>query len=204
MTASALIANQRRRDCPRRRFYVGFLPVIIAATLLAGCASTGPTAETSARMPDSLTAEFFSLRGRISVRVGDKIETGQIRWAKRPDEERLEVFTPFGSQIAELVKVTNGRVTLRRDQETIAAESIGELTSSLLGVPLDMDAIATWTQGIGLKENAPIEQRFGNGDMWQVTVGRMQTRGVHRFASRLSAVRGDTVVRLVIDEWQAE
>ena len=144
------------------------------------------------------------MRARISVRVGDKIDSGQIRWARLPNEERLEVFTPFGGQVAELVKVTNGRVTLRRDQETITAASIGELTSSVLGVPLDMDAIAIWTQGIGLRENESIEQRFGNGEAWQVTVGRLQTRGAHQFASRLSALSGDTVVRLVIDEWQAE
>jgi len=163
-----------------------------------------PAPVMSAQAANSSPAKFFTMRGRISVRVGENIESGQIRWSKLPDEERLELFTPFGSQVAELVKVTNGRVTLRRDLETISAESFGELTLSLLGVPLDMDSIAAWTQGVGLKENESIEQQFGNGDKWQVTVERMQIRGVHRFASRLSAVSGDTIVRLVIDEWQAE
>ena len=121
-----------------------------------------------------------------------------------PGEERVQVFTPFGSQVAELVKSASGRATLRRGLETIAADSIDQLTRSLLGVPLDMDAIGIWTQGIGLKEDESSEQRFGNGDLWQVTVGRLQSRGVHRYASRLSAVKGDTVVRMVIDEWQAE
>jgi outer membrane biogenesis lipoprotein LolB len=172
--------------------------------MLAGCVSIDSLPVTSAPAWNLPPAKFFSLRGRISVRVGDKIESGQIRWAKLPDEERLEVFTPFGSQVAELLKVKNGHVTLRREQQVITAESMGELTSSLLGVSLDMDAIAGWTQGTGLKENEAIEQRFDNGEAWQVTVERLQTRGDHRFASRLSAIRGDTVVRLVIDEWQAQ
>ena len=163
-----------------------------------------PTPAISVQAPQSIPANFFTLRGRLSVRVGDKIESGQIRWSKLPDEERLEVFTPFGSQVAELVKTARGRATLRRNAEIISAETIAELTSSVLGVPLDMDAIAIWTQGIGLKENEPVEQRFGNGDVWQVTVERLQTRGVHRIAARVSAINGDTVVRLVIDEWQAE
>lgn len=204
MTKETRMANQRRHDCFRRRFYVSLLPFFISVALLAGCASLFSAPEPPAQAGSSLPAKFFTLRGRISVRVGDRIESGQIRWAKQAAEERLELFTPFGSQVAELVKATNGRVTLRRDRETIAAESIGELTSSLLGVPLDMDAIANWTQGIGLKENTSIEQRFGNGDVWQVTIERLQTRGVHQFASRLSALSGDTVVRLVIDEWQTE
>lgn len=204
MTSATLIANPRRRDSPRRRFCIGFLPAIAAVALLAGCASIGPSPAAPAQEPNATPAKFFILRGRLSVRVGDKMESGQIRWARLPDEERLELFTPFGSQVAELVKGADGRVTLRRDHETTSAESIGELTSSLLGVRLDMEAIALWTQGIGLKEDQSIEQQFGNGDVWQVTVERLQTRGVHRFASRLSAVRGDTVVRLVVDEWQAE
>jgi outer membrane biogenesis lipoprotein LolB len=172
--------------------------------LLAGCVTTGPAPAPPARQAIALSADFFTLQGRISVRVGEKIESGQIRWAKLPDEERLEVFTPFGSQIAELVKVTGGQVTLRRDHEMLTAASIGELTSSLLGVPLDMDAIALWTQGIGLKDNEVAEQRLANGDVWQVTAERLRVSGVHRFASRVSAVKGDTVVRLVIDEWRAE
>ncbi len=198
------IANPRRRDLLRRRFCVGLLPVIIAAALLSSCASIDPIPAALAPTASLSPAKFFTLRGRISVRVGDRIESAQIRWVKLPDEERLEVFTPLGSQVAELVKGAAGGVTMRRDHETTTAESIAELTSSLLGVPLDMDAIASWTQGVGLKENESIEQRFGNGDAWQVTVERLQSRGIHQYASRLSAISGETVVRLVIDEWRAE
>ena len=129
----------------------------------------------------------------VDTRKADAINNGQSYIIDVPSE-----------QVAELVKSASGRATLRRGLETIAADSIDQLTRSLLGVPLDMDAIGIWTQGIGLKEDESSEQRFGNGDLWQVTVGRLQSRGVHRYASRLSAVKGDTVVRMVIDEWQAE
>ncbi|MBL0121224.1 MAG: outer membrane lipoprotein LolB [Betaproteobacteria bacterium] len=202
-----LVAYMRRLEFLRRRFCVGMLPAIIVASLLPGCAAIDPMPATSAApalATGLLPAKYFTLRGRISVRVGDKIESAQIRWTKTPDEERLEVFTPFGSQVAELVRSDGGGVTLRREHEITTAESIAELTSSLLGVALDMDAIAIWTQGIGLKENESIERRFGNGAAWQVTVERLQNRGIHRYASRLSAISGDTVVRLVIDEWRSE
>ncbi len=114
------------------------------------------------------------------------------------------MFTPFGSQVAELVKSSDGLVTLRRDQETRTAANVGELTASLLGVPLDMDSIAAWTQGVGLNENEETEKKFANGDAWHVTAERFQTQGIYRHVSRLIAIRGDTVVRLVVDEWQLE
>ena len=203
MTEAVTLASSRRPDFSRRRFLV-VLTSVMGFAWLAGCASIQSVPVSSPQPPVASPAQFFTLSGRISVRVGDKIESAQIRWTKMPGEERVQVFTPFGSQVAELVKSASGRATLRRGLETIAADSIDQLTRSLLGVPLDMDAIGIWTQGIGLKEDESSEQRFGNGDLWQVTVGRLQSRGVHRYASRLSAVKGDTVVRMVIDEWQAE
>ncbi len=195
---------QRRRENPRRRFRVGLLSVLVGAILMQGCASIVMPGKTMAQAASSTQAPFFTLHGRISVRVGDRLDTGKIQWSKLPTEERLQFFTPFGSQVAELIKAANKPVTLRRDQETLTAANIGELTASLLGVPLDMEAIATWTQGIGLNENEETEKRFANGDTWQVTAERFKMQGAHRIASRLSAIKGDTVVRLVVDEWRAE
>ena len=121
-----------------------------------------------------------------------------------PDEERIALFTPFGSQIAEVVKRADGRVTMRKDNETVAAESIEALTSSLFAVGLDLDAIAAWTQGVGLAEGVSTERMFANGMIWQVTAERFSMRTPHRVAGRVSAISGDTVVRLVIDEWQPQ
>lgn len=195
------LSGERRHGYLRRRFCV--TGVILVAGAISGCASTEATHVESPSNGNYSLAQHFLLQGRISVRVGDKIESGGIHWARRPEEERLEIFTPFGTQVAELVKPRDGPVTLRRDRETVAAESIGALTASVLGVALDMDAIAAWIQGDGAADGVPLERRLANGEVWQVSAERFQFRDAHRFASRLSAIRGDTVVRLVIDEWQA-
>ena len=205
MNDPARAAGTRQRDFFGCRFSAAFA-AIVAIVQLTGCAllqnvpSVAVTASGTAISP----AAFFTLQGRISVRVGDKLETGKILWARLPAEERIELFTPFGNQIAELVRLKDGRVNLRRGRETETAASMEEITSTLLGVPLDLDAVALWTQGIGLIEDAPTERSFAHGDPWQVTVERLQTRGAYKFATRVLAIRGDTVVRLVIDEWRAE
>lgn len=199
------MAGSRRRDFSRRRFIVAGVNGI-AITLLAGCASIDRAPGGDALVPDrSISpASFFTLRGRISVRVNDKLESGQILWTRLGTEERIELFTPFGNQVAELVKPRDGRVTLRRGHEIDTAASMEDLTRALLGVSLDLDAMARWTQGVGLVDGVAAERKFLNGDAWQVTADRLQPRGGHQFASRVSAIRGDIVVRLVIDEWRAE
>ncbi len=203
MTTNHLSASRRHADCCRHSFCAAILAVI-AIVLPAGCATTVPEFGVRAQTASAPPAAYFSLQGRIRVRVGDKVESGQIRWTRLVNDERLQVFTPFGSQVAELTWGADGRVTLRRDDKTMVAGSIGELTASLLGVPLDMDAIAIWIQGIGFMDGKPVERQVGNGDVWRVTVESLQMQGVYQYAARLSAVSGDTVVRVVIDHWQAE
>ena len=193
---------QRRCEFLPRRFSVS---VLLFASLQWGC-STLPEVRPNTIVPTTPKAAYFALQGRLSVRVGDRLDAGNIRWSRKPDEECIALFTPFGSQLAEVIKRTdgNGSVTMRKDNETITAESIEALTSGVFGVGLDLDAIAAWTQGVGLAEGVSTERMFANGMIWQVTAERFSMRGPHRVAGRLSAVSGDTVVRVVIDEWQAQ
>lgn len=172
--------------------------------VLAGCASLPNTKDAGVSTAvEAGQAPFFVLKGRISVRVGQRLETGSIVWTRTGQEERLEIFTPLGSQIAEILKTASSGVVMRKGNESISAGSIGELTAELLGVALDLDLIAAWTQGIGLTDGQTQSVSLPGGEIWQVTAERFQPSGNHRFASRLSATQADTVVRLVIDEWQA-
>ena len=150
-------------------------------------------------------ADQFSLTGRISVRVGDKIDSGQIRWQRTARGERIGLYSPLGSQVAELVsdKVAD-TVTLRQGKVTLTAASIAELTQSLLGIPLDLDMLAAWVQGRGLLENQSVDVAFANGDRWLVTAENFQAVGKHQFASRVIALNKDIVVRLIVDEWLPE
>lgn len=205
MDIHATLGQTRRPQDSGRRFYILLAQAIFIAVVMVvmqGCATTVPPIEsvTAAALP----AKYFRLQGRISVRVADKLDSGKLVWNKSADEERLSFYTPFGSQVAEMAKKATGPVLLKRDNETLSAESISELTAMVLGVPLDMESIAAWTQGIGLKENESVEKRFANGDVWQVTAEKFQTQGEYRFVTRLTAVSAETVVKLVIDEWHAE
>lgn len=198
--AAGIRPGLRRPGILRRRFYV--MAILLLAETIAGCGTTGHGRAGVPPPASAATAPYFLLKGRISVRTGDRIESGGIRWERGPAEERLEFFTPFGGQVAELVKRADGGVLLRRSQETVTAASMEALTASVLGVALDLDAIAAWIQGAGAIDGEMREQRLAGGDAWQVTAEQFQQVDAYRFAARLSALRGDTVVRLVVDEWQ--
>lgn len=189
-----------------RRFFFVCVVFLVAASL-GGCVATHvvqtPTpAVAGGELP---VAQYFLLNGRISVRVNDRFDSGQIRWHRSAEEERIGLYSPLGSQVAELVSDNRTRVvTLRQGKETLAAASVAELTQSLLGVPLDLDRMAGWVQGAGLRENEIVEATLANGDVWRVTAERYQVTGNYRFASRVIAASRDTVVRLVVDDWMPQ
>ena len=195
------LAEQRRADT-RRCFFV-CVALLLAASLGACTTIRAPLAAIPATaVGGELLAPYFSLVGRISVRVSDKVDSGQIRWSRGPEEERIGIYSPLGSQVAELVSEKRARtVTLRQGGETTMAASVEALTQSLLGVPLELDRMAEWVQGFGLRENENTDARLANGDVWRVTAKRYKSSGNYRFASLVEATRSETVVRLVIDEW---
>ena len=181
---------------------------VLMACLLNACetlppASIAPAANIS-------IATNFSLTGRLSVRSGERIDSVKIIWLKDRHQERLQFFTPFGSQLAEASQVHGGIATLRQGREVITAESLATLTESFLGVALDTGEIGKWVQGAGLEDGEPRDLQLRDGSTWRVTAERMQTASVRnrpddifRYAARLTAVKGDITIRLVVDEWQA-
>jgi outer membrane lipoprotein LolB len=190
---SDAVISERRHV---RRFAVGC--VLICMTALLGCGTTLPSAKASAE-----PADWFDLEGRISVRVEDRRDAGQLRWSRTADEERIGLFTPFGTQVAELSRGPDGQVTLRKGDEVARAESMAALSREILGVPLDIDRLARWAQGSGLKTDEATRITLSDGSVWEVTVEGLHAVGKHTIASRLTATKGDTVVKLIIDQWRA-
>ena len=180
---------------------------VLTVVVLGACSNLQLPAAPTTVLPveQKSLAQTFLLKGRISVRVNEKLDSGQILWRRTPDEERIGLYSPFGSQVAELVVDKQaGVVTLRQGKDILTAASVGALTQSLLGAPLDLDRLNEWVQGFGLVENEGTDVKLTNGETWRVNAERYHLtgdNGSYQFASKVTASRGDTVVRLVIDEW---
>ncbi|HEX9390570.1 MAG TPA: outer membrane lipoprotein LolB [Usitatibacteraceae bacterium] len=184
------------------------MSLVLMAWLLNAC-ETLPPANTASIANASVTSRFL-LSGRLSIRAGERLDSVKLVWRKDQHEERLQFFTPFGSQLAEVSQIDGGIATLRQGKDVLTAESLGILTESFLGIALDTGEIGQWVQGVGLNDGEPRELRLRDGSIWRVTAERMQSAAVperpdtvFRYAARLTAVKGDITIRLVVDEWRA-
>ncbi len=178
---------------------------LLAVLLLGGCASVELPPHQTETYPPPVFAPHFILRGRLSIRVEQKIDNATLRWQRSSGLERLQFFTPLGSQVAEIEQLENAPAILRQGEARSAREapSIALLTSEMLGVALDTGKVVRWTQGIELTEGTATMVNMGDGQLWSVMADQFRHEGNHRVVSRLTAIRGDTVIKLVIDEWEA-
>lgn len=189
----------------------GILCLLVTSLVLCGCASVvTPTldAVSSATPQTSLLpiAPHFALSARMSLRVGERRDTLRIDWVRGSSEESLKLFSPFGSQLAEVIVTRDGaRMAYTADgkTETLQAASVGDLTAQTLGVRLDTALLARWIQGrdlVGHATQSALSDAINT--TWQVEAEQMRVIEGASVATRVTAIAGDTVVRVVIDEFR--
>ena len=135
----------------------------------------------------------FEASGRLAVRQGQRSDIAKLRWTRHRSSDLWVISSPLGNEVARVESGAGGATLTRAGAASESAESFQTLTEKLLGVPLDPDAIAGWLHG-----SAPAA---APGD-WQVTIDESRRAGRVDLAKRITAIRGDVVVKLVVDEYR--
>jgi outer membrane biogenesis lipoprotein LolB len=186
---------------------------LVILLMLGGCAATQPTVPTPETAITAAYVANFAITARVSVRVGEKRDTVKLDWTRRPPDESIKIFTPFGAQVADISANRDGatmrypnaaNTTNRNTTETLSAATVADLTSQAMGVRIDTAILARWVQGLDLKgqANASSLPDSANAPAWTVEAEDFRLIDGAKVATRVTAISGDTVVRVVIDEFR--
>jgi outer membrane biogenesis lipoprotein LolB len=134
------------------------------------------------------------MSGRLSVRQGDRSDIARLRWAHRAQSDQWVFASPIGNEVARIESSAKGAVLERAGAPREEAASFEELTQRVLGIGLDPKELSAWLHG---KDSAS-----GAAD-WKVTIDEKQSAGAVELARRVTATRGDVVVKLVVDDYKA-
>jgi outer membrane lipoprotein LolB len=161
--------------------------------MLAGCAALEPAPMSTASLA-SVPREF-EMAGRLSVRVADRSDIAKLRWTHRASSDAWVVSSPIGTEVARIESDAGGAVLRRASGGDERAPDFATLTERLLGAPLEPAMLSGWLHGARPAGAAAAG--------WTVTLDETQRAGAVELARRITATRGDTVVKLVVDSYRA-
>jgi outer membrane biogenesis lipoprotein LolB len=168
---------------------------LAAAAMLfavAACATLAPP-ETPAPQLAGVPASF-EMTGRLALRRGQESEIAQLRWTRRGGADTWVLASPLGNEVARIESNARGATLYQASGGGAQADSFEDLTDRILGVALDPAALAQALHG-----SVPGHLPAG----WRFTIDETQPAGKVTLAKRLTVTDGRTVVKLVVDSYQA-
>ena len=164
----------------------------VLAIAAAACATLPP--EGAAPLPSLASVpSSFAVTGRIAIRQDQRSDIAKLRWTRAAGSDVWVVSSPLGNEVARIESGPGGATLTRAGEAPEHAQSFQALTERILGVALSPDDVAAWLHG-----GAP---RAAGG--WSVTIDETQPAGQVTLARRVTARRGDVVVKLVVDDYQS-
>jgi outer membrane biogenesis lipoprotein LolB len=157
------------------------------ALAVAACATVATPVVSLEGLPAS-----FEMSGRISVRRAGEGEIARLRWQRERHSDVWVLSTPVGTELARIERGSDGLVVHRPGAAPMAASSFSELTENLLGAALDERLLVAW-----------LHRRPAAGpDGWSVAIDESQQLDGREVARRITASHGETVVKLVVDDYR--
>lgn len=165
------------------------LATLAAALLAAACAALPPAPVPLEGLPGA-----FEMAGRISVARSGQGEILRIRWSHGPASDAWVLASPVGTEVARIETAPEGGLrVLRPGAQPLAASSFAELTENLLGAALDERLLIAWLHG----------RPAAGPEGWAVSIDESRRFGPSEVARRITATRGELVVKLVVDDYRA-
>jgi len=165
--------------------------ILVCFAFLAACASAPPQAP----LPELKgVPKSFEMTSRLSIRQGDRSDIAKLRWTRKVESDQWVFSSPIGNEVARIESNAHGATLERAGAGREEAPSFEALTERLLGVGLDPRDLSAWLHAQPPARSAP--------DEWKVTIDEKQAAGAVEIARRVTATRGDIVVKLVVDNYR--
>jgi len=166
----------------------------LAAVLAMAAAACATVPEPKQPLPAlSGVPSSFEMSGRLAIRQDQRSDIARLRWTRTRGGDEWIILSPVGSEVARIESDAHGATLTRAGAPDEKAASFEALTERILGVGLDPRTLSAWLHGAATS-GAP-------GD-WKVTIDEKQRAGSVDLAKRITASRGDIVVKLAIDDYR--
>ena len=150
----------------------------------------------------------WAFTGRIGVSAGTEGFNGKIRWNQVENGFSATVSGPLGVGAIK-INGDSGRVTvIDKDGQEIELTNPEEDLRSMYGWTIPVTSLRYWALGIPDPAGPAVTEFGEDGQLvrleqrnWRVSISQYREGGGQLMPRRITAVNGDSKVRLVIDHW---
>jgi outer membrane lipoprotein LolB len=160
------------------------------------------------------TIQTYTLNGRMGLQTSGQGFSGRLHWQHTPSHDDISLFSPFGGQVAQIVK-TDAQVTLTDDKgRSISASDIKTLMNKQLGWHIPVDALEDWALGRPAKtaSSNPVEPQWDaqgrlqsfKQDGWAVKYKSYKQTNGYDLPSKLTLRKEGLYLKLLVETWDIQ
>ncbi|MGB7816749.1 MAG: lipoprotein insertase outer membrane protein LolB [Methylotenera sp.] len=133
----------------RHNLFVIILLVVSGCATLPPPPSQPPTTSSinQKHLATLANIKTFSLKGRLGVVANPRGFSGSLDWQHQTDDDNIDVYSPVGGKVANIVKKPSGVTLTTQDGRSVSAMDAETLTEATLGWRLPLEGLSDWALG---------------------------------------------------------
>jgi outer membrane lipoprotein LolB len=195
---------------------VSFLRSFLLAAIVAltGCASLSPP--TAPVDPDAQSRHqrkledisAFSLSGRMAVQTEKRGFSGSLRWRHTEDGDHFALYSPLGTQVADINANKDGVTLTTNDRKTYKADNAETLLQQTMGWSLPLTGLSDWIIGRPTSSAYEVISRDAQGrlvrlkqDGWDIEYPTYQTVDGTDLPGKVILRSPQLDLKLLVERW---
>lgn len=153
--------------------------------------------------------EQFALTGRLGVMTNPKGFSGRVAWQHTLENDNIDVFSPLGGKVANIIKTDEEVVLTNSKNEHIAAPDTETLTEETLGFRLPLSGLSYWALGrpsdtglveyVTWDENGRINQLKQND--WDIQYQDYEANEGYFLPKKITLRTDELIIKLIVEQW---
>ena len=186
-----------------------------ALVLLAACRTTPPAAPAPSswqqRRPELQARAHFALKGRVAVAAGGQGFNASLRWMQEGAASQVSLEGPLGAGAVHISAQGNDLNIATANGRKLESDAARAELSARLGFDPPLASLRYWVPGVPDPAQPAAEtldeahQRLAQLDQdgWRIDYGSYVAVGAEWLPARVTLVRDDVRVKLIVDNWQS-
>ena len=190
---------------------------LVAALFFSGCStlnnpfeifkSHSPAIETLQVIDENRFIEKFSIKAKFAYSVDSKGGSGRLIWRYENNQDEIDIFSPFNSQVAKIIYSSNDKRIIDANGKVLSGDDFDRYIQSLFGKNISPDLFrhlitnhVDQIKNLHKDENQLNRTTHFYNDEWNILINAFKTQDGLTIPSRISINQGTFSFNFIVEE----